>query len=321
MILIKIENVSKYYQSGHFLHSKKVTALSGISLDIHKGECIAVVGESGSGKSTLGRLVVGLEPPSDGCILYENQKLDPKHLDPKVRQGLQMVYQNSFEATNPRFTAKQIVEEPIRYFNLVPKEKRSETITKLLLNVGIPEVDINKKAHEFSGGQLQRICIARALAAEPQLILLDEPLSSLDVSVQAQILNLFKKIKEDYGLTYLLISHDLETAYNIADRLVVMFSGKIVEKIDDIELFSQLAHPYTALLLGKSSSQAIVHGSTDTKSERGCVYAKRCAYADNQKCQNEIPELKEVTNGHQIACFKRDLLMQKSKNSIREGGN
>jgi oligopeptide/dipeptide ABC transporter ATP-binding protein len=303
MKLIEVDNVTKIYRRGSAFSSATVKAVSDVSLDVFSGECLALVGESGSGKSTLGRLVIGLEPPTQGKILFKGHEIDVRHIDRQTRQALQMVYQNSFEATNPGFTARQVVEEPIRYFRMASGAEKDRIITDLLEKVGIPAIEADKKTVEFSGGQLQRICIARALAAKPEMILLDEPLSSLDVSVQAQILNLLKRLREELGLTYLLISHDLETVYNLADRVAVMYSGSIVEEIDDIDLFRELRHPYTSLLLGTDESDNKRSEDLDTVNDRGCVYSARCKYAD-ERCRNESPALTEIGTGHRLACHR-----------------
>lgn len=316
MNLLELNNITMTYQSGGRLHHSEVKAVRDVTLRIEQGECLALVGESGSGKSTLGRIAVALEVPTEGTVLFKGNPLDARKVAARDRQALQMVYQNSFEATNPRFTARKVVEEPIRYFKLAPKEEWNRLILQLLDTVGIPEDEADKKTTEFSGGQLQRICIARALAANPEMILLDEPLSSLDVSVQAQILNLLRRLKEEFGLTYLLISHDLETVYNIADRLAVMYAGRIVEEIDDIELFDSLCHPYTSLLLGEDleadGSVAAIDAEpdhaepdhTDQARDGGCVYADRCPYAE-AICFTETPLLTECEPGHRVACHRR----------------
>lgn len=310
MNLLELNNITMTYQSGGRLHHSEVKAVQDVTLHITQGECLALVGESGSGKSTLGRIAVALEVPTEGMVLFKGHPLNARKVDNKDRQALQMVYQNSFEATNPRFTARKVVEEPIRYFKLAPKEAWDQLILELLDTVGIPADEADKKTTEFSGGQLQRICIARALAANPEMILLDEPLSSLDVSVQAQILNLLRRLKEEFGLTYLLISHDLETVYNIADRLAVMYAGRIVEEIDDIALFDSLRHPYTALLLGEepavggdaaAESDSDAQAVADNTRDGGCVYADRCPYA-KAICFTETPPLTECEPGHRIAC-------------------
>ena len=301
MRILEIDNVVKNYQGGSYLRPKKVQALKGVSLHVEKGECLAIVGESGSGKSTIGRIAIGLELPSSGHILYQGEELDARHIDRRARQALQMVYQNSYEATNPRFTARQVIEEPIRYFKLKSRAQRDAYINELLYKVGIPAIEAGKKTTEFSGGQLQRICIARALAADPELIVLDEPLSGLDISVQAQILNLLKKLKLEYGLSYLMISHDIEAVYNLSDRVMVMYNGRVVEEIDDIEKFGNMCHPYTKLLTGADLS---VSGYQDKEEDTaGCVYANRCQKAC-VNCFKTVPELKEIEPGHKVACHQ-----------------
>jgi oligopeptide/dipeptide ABC transporter ATP-binding protein len=212
-----------------------------------------------------------------------------------------MVYQNSFEATNPRFTARQVVSEPLQYFRLAPKSEQRHTVEALLRQVGIPEVEADKKVYEFSGGQLQRICIARALAAQPEVLLLDEPLSSLDVSVQAQILNLLRDLQEALGLTYVLISHDLEMVYNLADHLAILFAGTLVEEITDLKQFSSLCHPYTKLLLAPVIAPAESAAQAEPEGEGGCVYAHRCPNACD-RCRAEAPALRELSPGHRAAC-------------------
>lgn len=302
MSFLEVKQVSKTYKSGGKFHSREIQAVKDVSFTMEKGECLAIVGESGSGKSTLGRMVVGLEPITDGEILFQGSKVWSKHMSKERRQALQMVYQNSFEATNPKFTAAQIVEEPLRYFRLVPPEKRREREQELLARMGIPESEMDKKAASFSGGQLQRICIARALAAAPELILLDEPLSSLDVSVQAQILNLLQDIKEEYQLTYLLISHDLEVVYYLSDRLIVMYFGKVVEQIDDISLFEELSHPYSLDLIDAATYHEMdTHHGEDVLPTKGCIYASRCKRAC-ERCRTEEPMLREIRPKHKIAC-------------------
>lgn len=302
MNLITIKNVSKIYQSGSHFKKGFTRAVHNVSLEIHENECLAIVGESGSGKSTLGRMLVGLEEPTSGEISFRGQHLDVRHMDKKVRRAIQMVYQNSYEATNPRFTAEMVVEEPLRYFKLVPKADRKKVVTEYLKKVGIPANELHKKTGGFSGGQLQRICIARAMASNPEIILLDEPLSSLDVSVQATIINLLKELKHTYGLTYVLISHDLKTVYNLADRLSVMYFGQIVEEIDDMNQFETLSHPYTELLLGKDcrGSKVAASGESALKNH-GCPFAERCPHAQ-KICIEKNPELRSIQSGHRMAC-------------------
>ena len=221
MSLLELNEVSQTYRGGSPLHPRVVRAVRGVSIEVKQGECLAIVGESGSGKSTLLRMIAGLEAPASGSIRFQGRPVTPRAMRGDRRRAIQMVYQNSFEATNPRFTARQVVSEPLQYFRLAPKSEQRHTVEALLRQVGIPEVEADKKVYEFSGGQLQRICIARALAAQPEVLLLDEPLSSLDVSVQAQILNLLRDLQEALGLTYVLISHDLEMVYNLASAIPI----------------------------------------------------------------------------------------------------
>lgn len=302
MRLLEMNQVSKTYRGGSPLHKRTIRAVRDVSLSVEQGECLAIVGESGSGKSTLLRLLAGLEAPDVGEIRFCNQRITPRSMDRDTRRAIQMVYQNSFEATNPRFTALQVVEEPLRYFHLAEASKRRSEVAALLEQVGIPAPELEKKVYEFSGGQLQRICIARALAAKPKLLLLDEPLSSLDVSVQAQILNLLKDLQEAYGLTYVLISHDMEMVYNLSDHLAVLFSGTVVEEITDMEMFDCLRHPYTDVLLQKTTDSDPEEESEPLESA-GCVYARRCPYAGDQ-CRREAPPLIEIEPGHRIACHR-----------------
>lgn len=266
-----------------------------------------MVGESGSGKSTLARMIVGLEKSTCGKILFCGEPIERLRARSKNRRYLQMVYQNSFDATNPRFTAMDIIAEPLKNFYKLSGCRLRDRVAELLRTVEIPENEMNKHPSEFSGGQLQRICIARALASEPRLIVLDEPLRSLDVSVQAQMLNMLKELMTDRNISYIFIGHDLEAVYFLTNRLIVMFGGNIVEQIDDMALFERLLHPYSLDLLEASKFTpfgAIVNG--EVKSENGCVYANRCKEA-KEKCFCEHPQLRQIENGHLLACHLSDL--------------
>jgi oligopeptide/dipeptide ABC transporter ATP-binding protein len=306
MSLLEVKNVSKIYYTGQqfFNHKSSVAAVKNVSFDINEGECLGIVGESGSGKSTLGRLIVGLEPCTSGKIIFDGDPINAKEMKSDKRRKLQFVYQNSFEATNPRYTAGKLIAEPLRNFDHLHGEELHKREIDLLKTVGIPENEINKKAAAFSGGQLQRICIARALAASSKLIVLDEPLSSLDVSVQAQILNLLRDLKDEYQVSYILISHDLEVVYYLSDRLIVMFYGTIVEQIDDMALFNSLSHPYTIDLLESAKyeiQKKTQKKNNDISGKAGCVYAQRCVSA-GQRCFTDTPELVEIEKKHKIAC-------------------
>ena len=303
MEFLELNDVSKIYEAGGKFSSKKIKAVSGVSFSMKKGECLGIVGQSGSGKSTLGRMIMGLEPPSNGHVMFQGEPAYKKKMKPDRRRKLQMVYQNSYEATNPKFSAYQVVEEPLRYFGLREKKDIKPRVHELLENVGIPSSEAGKKVMGFSGGQLQRICIARALAAEPELLVLDEPTSSLDVSVQAQILNLLKDLKEAFDLSYLLVSHNLEVIYYLADRLIIMYKGVVVEELDDITKMSEVIHPYSVRLLNAARYMDMGKRiKNNVNTEHGCIYADNCPHF-NPHCLKEPPTLKEVQSGHRVACF------------------
>jgi nickel transport system ATP-binding protein len=305
--MLTLSNVSKtYFLRGQFSKKISVPAVNDVSLHVHQGDCLGVVGESGSGKSTLGRMIVGLEKSTGGEIVFCGEPIERLRAGSKNRRYLQMVYQNSFDATNPRFTALDIIAEPLKNFSKLSGHRLRDRVAELLRTVEIPETEMNKHPSEFSGGQLQRICIARALACEPRLIVLDEPLRSLDVSVQAQMLNMLKDLMTDRNLSYIFISHDLEAVYYLTNRLVVMFGGNIVEQIDDMALFERLRHPYSLELLEASKFAPLgarVNG--EVRFENGCVYANRCQEA-KEKCFCKNPRLRRIENNHLLACHLFD---------------
>lgn len=306
MELLTVEKVKKSYKG-----KKKnlVKAVDGVSFTIEKGKCIGLVGESGCGKSTLGRLITGLEKTTDGNILWKNTSVDKITRKSPMRREIQMVFQNSFEAVNPKSKAKDIIAEPLRNFYHLSGKTLEKRIDELLGWVGIDLAEKEKYSRQFSGGQLQRICIARMLASKPELLVLDEPLSSLDVSVQAQILNLFADLKEKLSLTYLLISHDLEAVYYLSDEILIMYGGKIMEHIEKIEDFDKLKHPYTQRLLMSSFSyrhqyEEVNEAYREKPDEDGCPYYQRCPYA-TKRCKEEMPILRETEKGHFIACWRK----------------
>lgn len=306
MNTLDTESIVKTYETGGRFSKNTVHVLRGVSICIEKGECLGIVGESGSGKSTLGRLLVGLEDPTSGSVCFEGRPVSTRKMPCEMRQALQMVYQNSFEASDPRFTAVEIVSEPLRCFHHLNRLEARKRAAALLEEVGIPADEMDKKSNSFSGGQLQRICIARAVAAQPALVVLDEPLSSLDVSIQAQILNLLRDLKQAHNLTYVLISHDLEAVYYLADRLTVLYYGRVLEEIDDISFFNRLCHPYTLELLRAANYEAaVLETHIDRRTpvpEEGCPYAPRCPQKSD-RCTRETPELSSVEPGHRAACF------------------
>ncbi|MEG0875182.1 MAG: ABC transporter ATP-binding protein [Clostridiales bacterium] len=319
MSLLEVNDVKKIYQAKTMGKAYKLMAVNGVSFKIENGKCLGLVGESGCGKSTLGRLITGLEPPTHGNVLFKNYPVKRrlsmgKKNKANLSKQIQMVFQDCFSAVNPRYTAAQVIEEPLVNFYNLSKLEISDKITSLLQQVGLNPEDKNKYSRQFSGGQLQRVCIARALASDPKLIVLDEPLSSLDVSVQAQILNLLGDLKRQLDLSYILISHDLEAVYYLSDEIAVMYGGRIMERICSIELFDKMVHPYTLRLL--SSTSAYIGKSKEVSGEpedltidmgvqnqgyEGCPYAGRCGRVVEQ-CKNHCPNIKEISVGHFVAC-------------------
>lgn len=297
--LLRVENVKKEYRNSRRI---KTEALQGISFSLRQGRCLGIVGESGCGKSTLCRLLTGMEQPTSGQVFYKGQLLSRK----KTGREIQMVFQNSLDAVNLHLNAYRIVAEPLENFFPMKKKERRIRAEKLMEQVGLSAEDLEKYPQQFSGGQLQRICIARALAASPDLLLLDEPLSSLDVSVQAQLLNLLSDLKKQMNLTCILISHDLEAVYYLADELIVMYRGCMVEQIEDIRLFSKLCHPYTRHLLeahayAQAAEEKIEISGFEEETMSGCPYAHRCRQA-GELCFRERPGLREIEDGHKAAC-------------------
>jgi len=290
-----------------------VKALNNVSIEIKKGETFSVVGESGCGKSTLGRTIMGLYPPNGGEIYYNGDRIDnlsTKDMLP-FRSKMQMVFQDPYASLNPRKTIKKTLEEPLRYHN--PHLSNAEVIDRIeevMLQVGSDPKWISRMPHEFSGGQRQRISIARALVVDPEFIVADEPISALDVSIQAQILNLLMDAQEQRNLTYLFVAHDLSVVEHISTNVAVMYLGTVCELAETSLLFGEPKHPYTRALLsaipkldGKKSDRLKLTGEVPTPINlpTGCVFHGRCPYAD-KRCKEEIPELKQHSDGRKIAC-------------------
>lgn len=299
--ILEVKEVEKAYVGKR---KAKVLAVDGVSFSIDNGRCIGLAGESGCGKSTLARMIAGLETPTNGDILWKGFPVRDITRKNPMRKEIQMVFQNSMDAVNQRATASEIIAEPLRNFYHLSGEELDRRIDTLLYRVGIEKSEKTKYPNQFSGGQLQRICIARMLASEPDLLILDEPLSSLDVSVQAQILNLFADLKKELNMTYLLISHDLEAVYYLADEIIIMYRGKIVEQIKEIGNFKNLRHPYTKRLLMSAFSykgEEVSEVYRKAVSENGCLYYTRCPYAD-RVCGEYAPQLKKIGEGHFCAC-------------------
>jgi peptide/nickel transport system ATP-binding protein len=287
-------------------------AVSDVSFDINAGETLALVGESGCGKSTIARMLVGLYTPSAGSVQFDSHPLSDVESDPKLRQRIQMIFQDPYASLNPRWRVLDIVAEPLRVHQLCTESLVSEKVTALLQQVGLTGTDAEKYPHQFSGGQRQRLSIARALASEPEFLVCDEPTSALDVSVQAQVLNLMRDLQHERGLTYLFISHNLAVVRHVSDRVGVMYLGRLVEVADKVELFADPKHPYTRMLLdaipdiamtGKARTPVAGEVPNPLNPPTGCAFHPRCPLA-NARCVSETPELiaNQVLGGSLVAC-------------------
>ena len=312
-VILSIRGLSKNYElGGNFSRGKDVVhAVEDINLEIAQGETLGIVGESGCGKSTLGRMLVRLEEPTRGEILFEGYDLakEPKKKLRALRKRFQMIFQDPYASLNPRRQIGQIVEEPLRVHG-VGKEERRRVAQDLLKRVGLDENAYEKYPHEFSGGQRQRVVIARALALNPRLVVADEPVSALDVSIQAQVLNLFKDIQKELGLTYIFIAHDLGVVRHVSDRIAVMYLGKIVELAPADDLYEKPSHPYSQALLSANPrmdaddkrQRIILKGDIPNPINRpsGCAFNPRCPKAADI-CRTTTPELLTIGN-RQVAC-------------------
>ena len=292
-----------------------VKAVSGISFDVMPGETLGLVGESGCGKSTVARSLIQLPPPKSGSVVVngvELTDLSEQGLRPH-RTQLQMIFQDPISSLNPRRRVADIIAEPLRVWGPHDENEQAEIVDRMLYAVGLdPEVARDKRPHQFSGGQCQRISIARSLVLGPKVLICDEPVSALDVSVQAQILNLLRDLKAEYGLTLVFIAHDLAVVKNVSDRVAVMYLGKLCEVAEPDKLFSNAAHPYTALLLEsipEPDPAVVIDASMDQTGEipssidppSGCRFRTRCPQA-SERCSNEEPQMREVSVGHYVAC-------------------
>jgi len=310
-VFIEVQNLKKYFST-----SKQILrAVDDVSFTISKGETLGLVGESGCGKSTLGRSLLRLEEPTAGKIFIDGQNLlaqSQKQLK-FFRRNLQMIFQDPYASLNPRMTAKEIIAEPLDIHKLASGKERTRRVEELLELVGLESSSSNRFPHEFSGGQRQRIGIARALAVSPQFIVCDEPISALDVSVQAQIINLLKRLQIEMGLTYLFIAHDLSMVKYLSKRVAVMYLGHIVELGISEDLYAHPMHPYTQALLSaipipdpkieRLRSRIVLKGEIPSPlhSLQGCIFSSRCPHA-TERCKIERPAWKEVTPNHFTAC-------------------
>ncbi|MFY0760086.1 dipeptide ABC transporter ATP-binding protein [Metabacillus dongyingensis] len=293
-----------------------VKAVDGINLTVKKGETIGIVGESGCGKSTAGRTIIRLYEPTGGKIIFDGQDishLPESELRKTVRKNIQMVFQDPFASLNPRKTLGSIIKEPMDTHSLYKGRERLERVEELLEKVGLNASFINRYPHEFSGGQRQRIGIARAIALNPQMVIADEAVSALDVSIQAQIINLLEDLQDEFNLTYMFISHDLSVVRHISDRVGVMYLGKMMELADKHSLYSDPLHPYTQALLSavpvpRKAGQArreriVLKGELPSPANppQGCVFHTRCPAATSV-CREAVPQFKEVKKNHFVAC-------------------
>ena len=316
-VLLEVKNLKKYFQINTFNEGKQtVHALNGISFLLRESETLGLVGESGCGKSTAARAILRLVEPTSGEILYRNHNLialKQNKLRP-LRKEMQIIFQDSFASLNPRKRVRKILEEPLDIHGLTKSKEKKERVAWLLDRVGLSLDQAEKYPHEFSGGQLQRIGIARAIALNPSLIIADEPVSALDVSIRAQIINLLLDLKESMRISYLFISHDMNVVRHFCDRVAVMYLGRIVEIADSDSLYKTPRHPYTEALLGAIPSidpEAKKQGLTikgDLPSTmdmpQGCAFYSRCPIRE-KRCEQSVPQLKEINSGHQVACFLR----------------
>lgn len=312
---IRLQNLSKVYSvnSAKGAGYTRLTAVDNVSFDIMRGETFGLVGESGCGKSTLFKIALRLVEATGGSVLFEGKNIygmGYKEMMP-LRRDMQVVFQDPYDSLNPRMTLEEIVAEPMRIHRYGDKATQRKRIEYLFEAVGLPKALMPRYPHQLSGGQRQRLCIARALALSPKFIVCDEAVSALDVSIQAQILNLLLDLKEEFGLTYLFISHNLSVVKFVSDRIGVMYFGRLVELADKEELFSNILHPYTHALLSavpnpdpsRPTRRVLLQGSVPSlfHPPAGCIFHDRCAYAKDI-CTQERPRLAQVGNRHAVAC-------------------
>lgn len=309
--LLRVEGLTKHFSTKKGL----LHAVDNVSFTIDKGRTLGMVGESGCGKSTTGRAILRLIEPTAGNVLFDN--IDVRSLDAaklrRMRTRMQIVFQDPFSSLNPRMTVSQAIEEPIKLHGIITDpQEREERVLELMETVGLAPRLFNTYPHELDGGRRQRIGIARALAVNPDFVVCDEPVSALDVSIQAQILNLMEDLQDEIGLTYLFITHDLSVVHHFSDDIAVMYLGKLFEKAPSDELFDHPMHPYTQALLSaipvpslhNRKKRIIMKGeiTSPINPPKACRFAQRCPYA-TERCTCEEPELRDYGNGHSVACF------------------
>lgn len=315
--IMEVENIKKWFSTNKKDDSGKamyVKAVDGVSFDLKYGETLGIVGESGCGKSTLGRTILRLLEPTDGKILFEGKELNKfsKKKLRDIRKDFQIMFQDPYASLNPRMTVGDIISEPMDIQKIGDKKYRLKRTIELMRLCGLDPSYIRRYPHEFSGGQRQRIGIARAMALSPKVIVCDEPVSALDVSIQSQVLNLLMDLQEEFGLSLLFISHDLSVVNHISDRVMVMYLGKVMEFADKEEIFQNPLHPYTSALLQaiptinvnrKNKKKQLLQGDIPSpiNPPKGCVFNTRCIYCE-EKCKTDVPEIREITPNHKVAC-------------------
>ena len=315
--LVEVRNLKEYFTitTGAFT-SKPLKAVDDVSFSIHRGETLGLVGESGCGKTTVGRTLLHLYKPTAGQIFFDGKEVKTKKDVLEYRRKSAMVFQDPYSSLNPRMTVADIIGEPLDVHKMyASKKEREEKILDLMAKVGLNSEHANRYAHEFSGGQRQRIGIARAMAMNPQFVVCDEPVSALDVSIQAQVINMFDELQEQMGLTYLFIAHDLLVVRHISDRIAVMYLGKMVELADAAEIYDHPLHPYTKCLMSavplpdpkkaRENHRIVLSGDIPSplNAPSGCPFRTRCPYAP-EACAASMPEFKEVQSGHFVACHR-----------------
>ena len=318
--LIDVQGLKKNYITAKTFTGKPlktVHAVDNVNLRIYKGETLGVVGESGCGKSTLGRTILRLVEPTEGKIIYNGTDITGFHKEEmrQMRKKMQLIFQDPYASLNPRMTVLELIKAPLDAFESGNNEAKTEKVKEIMELVGMPEKMMNRYPHEFSGGQRQRIVIARSLVLDPEFVVCDEPVSALDVSVRAQVLNLLQKLKHKKELTYLFISHDLSVVKYVSDRIAVMYLGRVVEIADKKELYNNPCHPYTKALLSAipipdvdcAMKRVVLEGDVPSpiNPPTGCHFHTRCKYA-TERCKTECPALKNINGTHQIACHLFD---------------